>query len=305
MEPNIMMSVDMDEWYQCRWATGSKNAYWPDTLTFFRDYYHSDKPAGEIVPLTDIILEMFQEFNICATFFFTGEIASWYPGLVKTVAKSGHEIGCHNYVHQDYNQGNPQEFSRNLRKAKALLEDLSASEVIGYRAPNSTVSPYMIDILLKEGFRYDSSVTPTRSLMGKFGNFTGAPRNPYILDRGDFAREGTSGLWEFPWPVFPLLSLPSGSGIMSRIAGYRYTVISLEHALKRGDTVYYFHPYEIGSRPALPFKNLHTQIFLRRLGEPYRRMLEKLCTRYRGRFISGRMLYNKKTGKPDYLGVMK
>ena len=296
MEPNnIMMSVDMDEWYQCRWATGSKNAYWPDTAAFFRDYYKDKKPAGEIIPLADIILELFAEFNICATFFFTGEIAAYYPQLVKTIAANGHEIGCHNYVHKDYNENNPKEFCANLHKAKVLLEDMTSSKVIGYRAPNSTVSPYMIEALLDEGFLYDSSVTPTRSILGKFGNFKSAPKNPYILDIRDFARAGNSGLWEFPWPVFPILSLPSGSGIMSRIAGFRYTVISLEHALKGGDTVYYFHPYEIGPRPSLPFKKLKTEVFLRSIGKPYTTMLRNLCTRYQGRFVSGKRLYEKKT----------
>lgn len=295
MEPNIMMSVDMDEWYQCRWATGSEKAYWPDTALFFKDYYQSDRPKGEIIPLTEIILELFADFNITATFFFTGEIAAYYPGLVKNVSSSGHEIGCHNYVHKDYTINNSKEFSTNLRKAKALLEDLTGSRIIGYRAPNSTISPYMIHILLAEGFLYDSSVTPTRSLMGKFGNFKNAPKNPYILDTNDFGCEGTSGLWEFPWPVFPILRLPSGSGIMSRIAGYTYTVMSLEHALKGGDTVYYFHPYEIGPRPSLPFSSLHTKVFLRRIGEPYKKMLIRLCRRYRGRFVSGKMLYDKLT----------
>lgn len=292
----IMMSVDMDEWYQCRWATGSDQAFWTDTQSFFRDYYGSDRPLGEIIPLTDVILELFGNLDICATFFFTGEVANYYPSLVKKIAANGHEIGCHNYIHKDYNQNNQREFRNNLHRSKALLEDLTASEVMGYRAPNSTVSPYMIECLLKAGFRYDSSVTPTRSLMGKFGNFTQAPRHPYILARDCFARKGDSGLWEFPWPVFPLLNLPSGSGIMSRIAGYSYTVISLDHALKGGDTVYYFHPYEIGPRPSL-LNSLKTKIFLRWLGAPYLAMLERLCLRYRGRFISGKMLYHKQTQK--------
>jgi peptidoglycan/xylan/chitin deacetylase (PgdA/CDA1 family) len=292
---NIMMSVDMDEWYQCRWATGSQNAYWQDTASFFKDYYKSNKPAGEIIPLTEVILELFDRYDIPATFFFTGEVAGYYPHLVKRVAACGHEIGCHNYVHKDYNEGNPKEFRANLHKSKALLEDLTSSEVIGYRAPNSTVSPYMIEELLAEGFLYDSSVTPTRTFRGKFGNFRHAPRHPYILDIHDFAREGNSGLWEFPWPVFPIFRLPSGSGIMSRIAGYTYTVISLEYTLREGDTVYYFHPYEIGPKPSLPFKKVNTKVFLRNLGEPYKKMLIKLFTRYRGRFLSGKMLYEKLT----------
>ncbi|NLO90192.1 MAG: polysaccharide deacetylase family protein [Clostridia bacterium] len=296
MENNIMMSVDMDEWYHCRWATGSPYAHWPDTTSFFKSYYKKDKPMGEIIPLTEAILEIFTEFNITATFFFTGEVAFHYPQLVRTVSANGHEIASHNYVHKDYNLENPKAFRANLHKSKVLLEDLSSSRVIGYRAPNLTVSPYMIEALLEEGFLYDSSVVPTRAFMGKYGNFINAPRNPYILDLNDLAREGNSGLWEFPLPVFPVLRLPSGSGITSRICGYYYTVISLQCALKQGDTVYYFHPYEIGPRPNLPFKNPYTMLFLRNIGQPYLKMLKKLCALFRGRFISGKMLYEKLTG---------
>jgi len=290
-----MMSVDMDEWYQCRWATGSPYALWPDTLTFFKEYYKDVKPVGEMIPLTETILELFNEYKIYATFFFTGEIATYYPQLVRMVSSKGHEIGSHNHVHKDYNISNEPEFRTNLRKSKVILEDLSGSRVIGYRAPNSTVSPYMIESLLEEGFLYDSSVTPTRPFMGKFGNFNEAPKNPYMLDNNDFSSHGNSGLWEFPWPVFPFFNLPSGSGITTRIVGYYYTVIALEHALKSGDTVYYFHPYEIGPRPQLPHENIKIRLFLRNLGKSYLKMLTRICTRFQGQYISGKMLYEKVT----------
>ena len=50
------------------------------------------------------ILELFAENEIRATFFFTGEIASFYPDLVKRVAAEGHEIASHNLIHKDYHQ---------------------------------------------------------------------------------------------------------------------------------------------------------------------------------------------------------
>lgn len=297
MANNIMMSVDMDEWYQCRWATGSSYAIWQDTATFFKEYYQSVKPIGEIIPLTEKVLELFREHDIRATFFFTGELASYYPELVREISSLGYEIGSHNYVHKDYNANNIQEFKVNLHRSKAILEDLSGTRVIGYRAPNSTVSPYMIESLLEEGFLYDSSITPTGSFKGKFGDFKNGPRTPYILDHHDFSKAGDSGLWEFPWPVFPLLQLPAGSGITSRMAGYWYTIISLESTLKKGDTVYYFHPYEIGPRPFLPRENIQVKLFLRNLGKPYLKMLKKLCIHFQGKFISGEMLYKKVTEK--------
>lgn len=293
MANKIMMSVDMDEWYQCRWATGSEYAIWPDHETCFREYYDSDEPQGEIIPLTKKILNLFDEHSITATFFFTGEIANYYPDLVKKVAKEGHEIASHNYEHKDYNDNNPDEFYQNLKKSKEILEELSGQEVVGYRAPNSTVSDYMIEDLIELGFEYDSSVTPTRPLMGKFGEFQDAPKNPYELSRKDFTKEGNSGLWEFPWPIFPIGNLPSGSGIMTRIAGYHYTIKSLDDALKTGDTVYYFHPYEIGPRPNIDDLRLKTRVFLRNLGENFLEILKKIIERYEGQFTYGKELLAK------------
>jgi peptidoglycan/xylan/chitin deacetylase (PgdA/CDA1 family) len=293
----ILLSVDMDEWYQCRWATGSAYARWPDTQTFFRDYYHHDQPAGEIIPLTERILQLFDENKLSATFFFTGEIASYYPDLVKDIVNNGHEIASHNYLHKDYTKNNALEFYENLKRSKYVLEKLSGQKILGYRAPNSTVSNYMIKDLIQLGFKYDSSITPTRPFMGKFGDNTSAPVNPYQLSKEDFSKPGDSGLWEFPWPVFPILNLPAGSGIMSRIAGYRYTVISLDYALKTGDSVYYFHPYEIGSKPNLGNINFKTRLFLKNLGEPYFRMLCKIIKKYKGQFFSGATLFDLNSGK--------
>lgn len=284
------MSVDMDEWYQGRWATGSKFSKWPDTQTFFREYYKSGKPIGEIVHLTDKILKLFSENNIKATFFFTGETASYYPELCKKISSSGQEIASHNYIHKDYNENNKDGFFKDLKKSKELLEQISGQEILGYRAPNSVIKNYMIKNLLTLGFKYDSSVTPTRPLMGKFGKFTNAPINPYRLSENDFATPGESDLWEFPWSVFPLGKLPSSSGITTRIAGYYYTVISLEHALKTGDTVYYFHPYEIGDSPKIERLSFRTKLLLINLGENYFKTLQKLIKKYRGRFVSGKQL---------------
>lgn len=289
----IFLSVDMDEWFQCRWATGSEFSLWPDLASCFKAYYNSDKPAGEIIEHTKRIISLFEKYNADATFFFTGHIANYYPELVRDVALHGFEIGSHNFEHKDYNESNRPDFIEGIRKSKKLLEKLSGHEVIGYRAPNSTIAPYMIGDLIEAGYQYDSSVTPTKPLMGKFKACANAPHNPYELSPNSFEQTGSSGLWEFPWPVFPIRNLPAGSGIMSRIAGYWYTLKAIDHTLKTGDTAYYFHPYEIAPPPRLPSKNMKIRIFLNRCGKSYFRMLEKILKRYQGNFISGRQLLKR------------
>jgi peptidoglycan-N-acetylglucosamine deacetylase len=287
------MSVDLDEWYQGRLFTGLPTSLWLDTKTFYQDYYKSDGPKGEMIEPTQTILDLFSKNNINATFFVTAEIAQVYPSLIRKIKSTGHEIGCHNLYHRDYGEGDETAFADDLANAKNIIEEISGEKIIGYRAPNSTVCNYMIAHLKKMGFLYDSSVTSTWPIMGKFKNSFGAPINPYQLSKNKFSKSGDSALWEFPWPNFPIIRLPSGSGIMARIAGYPYTIISLDNALKTGDSSFYFHPFEIFPPPEIIGASPKIRLFFRNMGEPFLKMLQKLIRRYQGQFVSGRQLLEK------------
>jgi len=284
----IMMSVDMDEWYHCRWATGTPTSKWPDTITAIKEYYGSDKPLGEIIPPTHKILRLFKASDIEATFFITGEVANFYPELVKEISEEGHEISSHNMIHQDYNQYNLSMYSKHLKKSKRILEKLAGEKIKGYRAPNLVMTNEHIRMLIKSGFTYDSSVTPTRPIAGKYGRFTKAPVNPYRLSFHDFSTLGDSPLFEIPFPVFPYFKFPSGSGITTRMFGYWYVRIALDYALKKGSSLFYFHPYEIGTKPNVTYESTWALFQMRRIGVQFYRNLVKLIKRYKGNFTSGR-----------------
>lgn len=289
----LFVSVDMDEWYFARWATGAARSHWPDLAACFRDVYQSEKPIGEINEPTRKILDLFDTLNFKSTFFFTGLIATYHPDLVKLVAERGHEIGCHNFYHLDYEYEPRARFCQDVADAKGLLERLSGQTIIGYRSPNSSIPAGLVADLETSGFRYDSSVTPTRRIMGKFGAFTDAPQRPYHPGYASIAAEGEAQLWELPWATVPLLKLPAGSGIMHRIGGDWYNAIANTVSLRRGHTSYYFHPYEIHDSPALmryTHLSLKTRIFNRRIGQAYFRSLERFLRGQQHRLISGKQL---------------
>jgi len=80
-----------------------------------------------------------------------------------------------------------------VRRAKAILEDIVGEDVVGYRAPNFSIGraqAWAYDILLEEGFRYDSSIYPI--VHDSYGDRT-APRFPY-----DVHRDGRGSLVEVP-----------------------------------------------------------------------------------------------------------
>ena len=116
-----------------------------------------------------------------ATFFVLGWIAERYPGLVQRIQKEGHEIACHGYAHRRIYTQSREEFRKDVRKSKSLLEDIIGGEVIGYRAPNYSItnkSRWAFEVLVEEGFKYDSSVFPIRH---DFYGMPDAPRFPFAV----------------------------------------------------------------------------------------------------------------------------
>ena len=120
-----------------------------------------------------------------ATFFVLGWIAERYPGLVRRIQKEGHEIACHGYAHKLVYTQSKEEFRQDIRKAKAILEDITGNEVTGYRAPSYSItnkSQWAFEVLVEEGFKYDSSIFPIRH---DFYGMPDAPRFPFVISLND------------------------------------------------------------------------------------------------------------------------
>jgi peptidoglycan/xylan/chitin deacetylase (PgdA/CDA1 family) len=287
-----VLSVDLDEWYHCRWATGAAHSRWPDTTTFFREHYRADRPAGELIEPTRRVLDLFDRLQVKASFFVLGEVATHYPDLVKELAARGHEVGCHGFHHVDVDLLGPDGFRRELRAGKQALESLLGRPVVGYRAPNLLLRDHMVPTLREHGFRYDASVCASRSLLGKDFGHTQVVQNPYRF-RERFNRPDPAGdLVEIPLPVFPGLQLPAATGILTRVIGRWWSLVGLRAALRTGDVQYYFHPYEVGPVPALPLAP-RERLFLRRLGPWMERSVESIGRTLRGwgvRFVTAREL---------------
>jgi len=116
-----------------------------------------------------------------ATFFCLGWVAERYPHLIREIHQQGHEIGCHSYDHRLVYGMTPDEFREDIRKSKRLLEDAIGAEVIGYRAPSYSItknSLWAFEVLIEEGFKYDSSIFPIRH--DRYG-IPNAPRFPFLI----------------------------------------------------------------------------------------------------------------------------
>ena len=174
--------------------------------------------------------------------------------MVRRIADRGHEIACHSYRHEWVSRQSPEDFRADVYRGKAVLEDLTGKQVIGYRAPNYSIGPeqeWAHDILLEEGFRYDSSVYPI--FHDRYGD-PDAPRFPNAI-----RRNGKGRLIQFPIGTVRVLgvNLPIGGGGYFRLFPVRWTRRGIHHVnAEEGQPVmFYFHPWELDTgqpRPSMP-----------------------------------------------------
>lgn len=111
----------------------------------------------------DATLEVFEKTETRGTFFVLGDFARRNPHLIRRLADAGHEVASHGFNHELAYTLSPQQFYEDVRRTKELLEDLASCEVVGYRAPNFSITeknPWAYEQLIKAGYTYDSSVYP-------------------------------------------------------------------------------------------------------------------------------------------------
>jgi len=201
------------------------------------------------------VLDLFAEAGVSATFFVLGWNAEREPGIVRRVAEAGHEIASHGYAHRLVYDQTPDAFRQDVRRSKALLEDLAGQEVAGYRAPTFSIterSLWAIDILAEEGYRYDSSIFPIRH------DRYGIPSAPRFLHHVAGPEGGR--LVEFPPTTVRVLggNLPVAGGGYLRLFPAHLIRAGLRQANRKGEpAIVYFHPWELDAdQPRMPVRGL-------------------------------------------------
>jgi peptidoglycan/xylan/chitin deacetylase (PgdA/CDA1 family) len=104
------------------------------------------------------ILRLLEREAIPATFFITGHTAETYPAQTQAIAAAGHEIGHHGYLHENPIDLSQEEEERVMQRGLDALMSVAGVRPVGYRSPSWDNSPHTIDLLLKYGFRYESSL---------------------------------------------------------------------------------------------------------------------------------------------------
>jgi polysaccharide deacetylase family protein (PEP-CTERM system associated) len=230
--PRHILSVDVEDYFMVE-------AFAPSVQ---RDMWHAW--PSRVEANTRRVLDLFEEHDVRATFFFVGWVAKRFPALVRDVQKRGHELACHSYWHRTIYSLTPDEFREDTQTAVRAIEDAAGVKVYGYRAPSWSItakSLWALDILAEEGFTYDSSIYPIHhDLYG----LPGAQRFPYIHTCAN-----GSSLREYPPATARFFgqNLPGAGGGYLRIFPLTYTrwFFRLFELSYEERVIVYLHPWEL------------------------------------------------------------
>ena len=114
---------------------------------------------GEFGPVAvPRILDLLKKFKLRSSWFVPGHTLETYPEQCKRVFDAGHEIGHHGWTHMPPNDMTREQEEAGLVRANAQIKKLTGEYARGYRSPSWDLSPHSVELLLKHGFFYDSSM---------------------------------------------------------------------------------------------------------------------------------------------------
>ena len=195
----------------------------------------------------ELILGLLDRHSTKATFFTLGWIAERYPHLVRSIVDRGHELASHGYGHERASDQTEAAFFADVQLAKILLEDISGTEVKGYRAPSFSIgegNQWAFDCLARAGYSYSSSIYPIRH------DHYGMPHAPRFPHR-------VGGLLEVPITTLHMFkrNWPASGGGYFRLLPYALSrwILRRVNAQDVRPVTFYFHPWEVDpGQPRIP-----------------------------------------------------
>jgi len=198
------------------------------------------------------ILALLERYAIRASWFVPGVIIETYPEVCARVVEAGHEIGHHGWSHVPPAALGREQEEEGLIRGNQAIERLCGRPARGYRSPAWDLSPHTIDLLLAQGFDYDSSMmaddyTPYRARHGdvaavdepfRFGETTRLVEMPISWSLDDYPH------FEFvrtPETVLQGL-MATGDVLQNWLDDFAY----MRRTMEWGVLTYTCHPFVIG-----------------------------------------------------------
>ena len=128
--------------------------------TIKKDKKNWDNYIENSTKMAEHIFEKLNKNNIKITCFVTDDFVVNYYDLFHKKIVNHHEISCHTHNHFYFNGKNKQNFFKSIASNKEFLEKEIGYKCLGFRSPGAFVPNDLVKFLIRNDFRYDSSVLP-------------------------------------------------------------------------------------------------------------------------------------------------
>ena len=204
------------------------------------------------IPAAQRILRLLNERSIPTTWFIPGHTIDSYPSCVAAVHAAGHEIGNHGWTHRVPSTLGAEGEEQELVRGNESIMRLTGRAPRGYRSPAWDLSEVSVDLLMKHGFIYDSSMMghdyiPYQARKGdriellepmEFGADTALVEMPISWALDDFPH--------FEYSRSPQGILPGGMNARLVIENFINEFKYMKKYYDWGILTYTFHPHVIG-----------------------------------------------------------
>lgn len=235
---SIILTIDVEDWFQ---VENFKNSI---------SYNSWASRELRVERNTHTLLDLFDSIKTGnsnesqkpkATFFILGWVAERFPLLAKEIVNRGHEIASHGHMHHLCSKLSMNDLISDLTKSKTLIEDITGSSVVGYRAPSFDINKEILAVIESCGFLYDSS----------YNSYAGHDRYGKVdfssYDRKGIAIRISNSFYELPVSNLILNDkvIPWGGGGYFRLTPGPLFHMGVRQILKKDRTyLYYTHPWE-------------------------------------------------------------
>lgn len=198
------------------------------------------------------LIALLEKYGIKSTWFVPGHTIDTFPDACEKVRAAGHEIAHHGWTHRSPANLSRDEEEAELVRGNEAIRRLTGRPARGYRSPGWDLSSHSVELLLKHGFVYDSSMM-------------GDDYTPYYARQGDAieleqpARAGTkTTMVEMPihWstddsPHFEFMRTEATvrQGLMNASAvldNWIKDFLYMKDSVEWGVLTYTCHPFVIG-----------------------------------------------------------
>ncbi|NYT13328.1 MAG: polysaccharide deacetylase family protein [Candidatus Methanofastidiosa archaeon] len=178
-----------------------------------------------------ILLSIFKEHNVKATFLVTGEVADNRPDILNKIYQNGHEIGSHSYHHKSIKAQTATEIQNEITLSTKAIENVIGERPVSFRAPGHSACNDLMTILHENGYLVEASAD-------KINYY------PYHPDENDWTLEGNMSILRVPVSHTPSYFYPPTTYNRSWIDCFN-KVVSSQSDKNPKIVVIGLHPWEL------------------------------------------------------------